>query len=69
MKKATKHLLLKLIDEKKEMYERAIYSLNVSRVKSFEQLVRRHQKKVAELENARTDLIGPEATVSTESAQ
>jgi Mg2+ and Co2+ transporter CorA len=55
----TKYLLLKLIDEKKDHYERAIYSLNVSRNESYKSLIKRHQKKIAELEDARRDLIGP----------
>jgi hypothetical protein len=66
MKKGTKHLLLKLIDEKKESYERAIYSMYISRPKEFETAIKRHQKKISELEKARNDLIGPKATDPTE---
>lgn len=56
MKVGTRHLLLKLIDEKIESYQKAIYSLNITQVKNYEDIIRKHQKKVKDLMSAKDDI-------------
>jgi hypothetical protein len=62
MQAGTRHLILKLIDEKIGTYEREIYSINISKRVGYQDLLKRKQKKVYDLLKARADFVNFDST-------